>query len=41
MNHLTTSALIMLVGAWLVILANTLYCFYRLLTSERNLGGGD
>jgi hypothetical protein len=33
--------MIMLGCAWLVILANTLYCFYRLLTSERNLSGGD
>jgi hypothetical protein len=41
MSHLTPSALVMLAIVWLVILANTGYCFYRLLTSERKLGGGD
>lgn len=31
----------MLACAWTVILANAGYCFYRLLTSERTLGGSD
>jgi hypothetical protein len=37
----STSAVVMLVAVWGVILANMLYCFYRLLTSERKLGGDD
>ena len=41
MSHLTPNAQIMLAIVWLVILANTGYCFFRLMTSERNLGGGD
>jgi hypothetical protein len=39
MNHVSTGATIMLAAVWLVILANTGYCFVRLLTSNRNLGG--
>lgn len=39
MSHLSQNALIMLAIVWLVILANTGYCFFRLMTSERNLGG--
>jgi hypothetical protein len=37
----STTAVIMLVAVWGVILANMLYCFYRLLTSERQLGGDE
>lgn len=41
MSHFTssTSAVVMLVAVWGVILANMLYCFYKLLRSERGLGG--
>ena len=40
MSHFTssTSAVVMLVGVWGVILINTLYCFYKLLRSDRTLG---
>ena len=41
MNHLDQSAIIMMAAVWIVILANTGYCFVRLMTSERHLGGGD
>jgi hypothetical protein len=41
MNHLSTSATIMLAVVWFVILTNTGYCFFRLLTSQRNLGGDE
>jgi hypothetical protein len=41
MSHMSREAVIMLVLVWGVILANMLYCFYRLLTSERQLGGDD
>src|SRR5688572_15817309 len=33
MNHLSTSATVMMLVVWAVILLNTGYCFYRLLTS--------
>lgn len=43
MSHFTesTRAVVMLVAVWGVILANMLYCFYRLLTSKRQLGGDE
>lgn len=43
MSHFTssTSAVVMLIGVWGVILINTLYCFYKLLRSDRNLGEED
>jgi hypothetical protein len=41
MSHLSQSALVVLGIAWSVILVNTGYCFYRLLTSQRKLGGDD
>jgi hypothetical protein len=43
MSHFTqsTSAVVMLLAVWGVILINMLYCFYKLLTSERQLGGDD
>lgn len=37
----STSAVIMLVLVWSVILANTGYCFYKLLRSDRKLGGDE
>ena len=39
MNHFTssTSAVVMLVAVWGVILVNMLYCFYKLLRSDRRL----
>lgn len=43
MSHFTnsTSAVVMLVGVWSVVLGNMLYCFYRILTSKRELGGDE
>jgi hypothetical protein len=41
MNHLSTSATIMLAVVWFVILANSAYCFFRLMTSQRHLGGDE
>jgi hypothetical protein len=41
MSHITTEAAIMLAMVWAVILANTGYCFFRLMTSRRKLGSGD
>ncbi len=38
MNHMSREAVIMLACVWGVILVNMLYCFFRLLTSKRNLG---
>ena len=38
---MTTSGLILMLAVWGVILANTGYCFYKLLTSERRLQGED
>lgn len=35
------SAVIMLVAVWGVVLANMAYCFYRILTSKRQLGGDE
>ena len=39
MSHFTssTSAVLMLVAVWSVILGNMLYCFYKLLRSDRRL----
>jgi hypothetical protein len=39
MDHMSREALATLAVVWLVILANTGYCFYRLMTSERHLDG--
>jgi hypothetical protein len=33
--------MLVLAAAWLVILINTGYCFYRLMTSTRRLDGSD
>ncbi|MEX2027057.1 MAG: hypothetical protein WEH44_07145 [Pirellulaceae bacterium] len=41
MNHMDRSAIVMMAIVWLVILANTGYCFFRLIMSKRNLGGGE
>jgi hypothetical protein len=41
MNHLDRSAIVMMTIVWVVILANTGYCFFRLMTSKRHLGGGE
>jgi hypothetical protein len=38
---MTTSAWILMLSVWSVILAITGYCFYKLLTSERQFGQGD
>jgi hypothetical protein len=37
---MTTSAWIFLIAVWGLILINTVYCFYKLLTSERRLESG-
>ncbi len=43
MNHLTSSmsAVIMLAVVWSVIIGNVGYCFYKLLRSDRRLGGDE
>ena len=43
MSHFTssTSAVVMLVSVWSVVIINTLYCFFKLLRSDRNLGEED
>ena len=33
---MTTEALIFMTAVWAVVAANTLYCFYKLLTGRRN-----
>ena len=38
---MTASGFILMLAVWGVILANTGYCFYKLLTSERQLQGDD
>lgn len=38
---MTTLAWIFMLSAWTIILIATLYCFYRLLTSERQFDGSD
>ena len=38
---MTTAAIILLVSVWGVIIANTGYCFYKLMTSERRLDSPD
>ena len=35
---MSTSALVLMLGVWSVILASTGYCFYKLLNSERQFG---
>jgi hypothetical protein len=37
----STSAVFMLVTVWTLILVNMLYCFFRLLTSKKQLGSAD
>jgi hypothetical protein len=37
----STSAVIMLVTVWTLILINMLYCFFRLLTSKKQLGSAE
>lgn len=34
-------AWVFMIAAWVVILSMTGWCFYKLLTSERQLGGED
>jgi hypothetical protein len=41
MSMLTPAAWLMLVSTWAVIAGCTGYCFYRLLTSQRDLTGED
>jgi hypothetical protein len=38
---MTTSAWMLMLSVWAVILAATGYCFYKLLTSERQFGDSD
>lgn len=38
---MNASAWLFLTVVWGIILANVGYCFYRLLTSKRQLGGDD
>lgn len=35
------SALAFMIVVWIVVVVNTGYCFYKLLTSDRQLGSGD
>lgn len=41
LRGMTTEAWIFLFVVWGVILANTGYCFWKLLTSERRLDGDE
>ena len=38
---MTTEAIVFMLGVWGVVLTATSYCFYRLLTSKRQLGGDE
>jgi hypothetical protein len=38
---MTRDAIIFMASVWTVILACTLYCFWKLLNSKRTLGGDD
>lgn len=38
---MSASAIVFMVIVWAVILGTTGYCFYKLLTSKRQLGGDD
>lgn len=38
---MTTEAWVFMLTAWAVIIGATGYCFWKLLTSERDLGGGE
>lgn len=38
---MSTSATVFMILVWTVIVINTGYCFYKLLTSERQLGSED
>ncbi len=38
---LESDAITVLLVAWAIILTGTLYCFYKLMTSKRDLGGGE
>lgn len=38
---MTTSAWVFLIFVWSIILSMTSYCFYKLLTSDRGLGGDE
>jgi hypothetical protein len=38
---MTTAAWIFMLAVWSVIIGNTGYCFWKLLSSERQFGGGD
>ena len=38
---MTESAWLFLIAAWAVIIVNTGYCFFKLLTSKRQLNGDD
>lgn len=38
---MTGQAIIFMASVWTVILTCTLYCFWKLLNSDRSLGGDD
>jgi hypothetical protein len=38
---MTPSAWAFMLAVWGVIIGSTLYCFWKLLSSERQLDGGD
>lgn len=38
---LASDAAAVLLVAWAIILTGTLYCFYKLMTSKRDLGGSE
>lgn len=38
---MTTSAWILMLSVWAVILATTGFCFFKLLTSTRQFGGDE
>jgi hypothetical protein len=38
---MTPSAWVFMLSVWAIVCGSTAYCFWKLLTSERRLDGGD
>ena len=38
---MTTEAWVFMLAVWAIIIGNTVYCFWKLLTSERRLDAHD
>ncbi|GIW82950.1 MAG: hypothetical protein KatS3mg105_4757 [Gemmatales bacterium] len=41
MNHMTLSAWVFMLTVWAIVIGCAAYCFYKLLTSERQLDDDD